>query len=51
MDPNPIREIQVELDLLIQQGVLQITRLLKNSNKEITFHSEEELYLKGIPNN
>ncbi|XP_065210231.1 ATP-dependent RNA helicase SUV3 homolog, mitochondrial [Planococcus citri] len=42
IEPNPIRDIQSELDALIQQGVLQITRLLQNSDKAISVNIEED---------
>lgn len=36
MDANLIRDMQKELDAVIQQGVIQITRLLKNSENYIS---------------
>lgn len=41
VDPNPVREIQSELDVIIQQGVLQITRLLKNMDRLPAVQTEE----------
>lgn len=41
IDPNPVREIQSELDVIIQQGVLQITRLLKNTDRLSAVQTEE----------
>lgn len=41
VDPNEVRKIQAELDLIIQQGVLQITRLLKNTDRTPAAQTEE----------
>lgn len=48
-EANLIRDMQKELDLIIQQGVVQITRLLKNSENNISsmtsFANEDDFSL------
>lgn len=59
-EPDLVRDMQRELDQIIQQGVMQLTRLLRNSETGIssgTLGADEEefsanrlkqLYLRGI---
>lgn len=59
-DANLVRDTQKELDAIIQQGVFQITRLLKNSENVISTNTPDEdsisinhrrnNYLRGISN-
>lgn len=41
-DGNLVRDIQKELDEIIQQGVLQITKLLQNSETAISSNQPDE---------
>lgn len=41
-DANLVRDIQQELDEIIQQGVFQITKLLKNSETPISSNRPDE---------
>lgn len=41
-DTKLVREMQKELDLIIQQGVFQITKLLKNSETPISTNTPDE---------
>lgn len=41
-DGNLVRDIQKELDEIIQQGVFQITKLLKNSETAISSNQPDE---------
>ncbi|KAK7570774.1 hypothetical protein V9T40_010141 [Parthenolecanium corni] len=43
VEPEPVRHIQAQLDSLIQQGVVQITRLLKNSDRSNAIHIEDDV--------
>lgn len=43
-DVHMVRKTQLELDELIQQGVFQITRLLKNSEAAISNSTELDSY-------
>lgn len=59
-DAVHIRDMQRELDSVIQQGVVQLTRLLRNSETgissgdasapdedEFSIHRKKQLYLRG----
>jgi ATP-dependent RNA helicase SUPV3L1/SUV3 len=41
-DANLVRDIQKELDEIIQQGVFQITKLLQNSETAISSNQPDE---------
>lgn len=41
-DGNLVRDMQKELDEIIQQGVFQITKLLKNSETSISNNQPDE---------
>jgi ATP-dependent RNA helicase SUPV3L1/SUV3 len=41
-DGNLVRDMQKELDEIIQQGVFQITKLLKNSETSISMNQPDE---------
>lgn len=44
-DANLVRDIQLELDEIIQQGVFQITKLLKNSETATSLNHPDEEFL------
>lgn len=41
-DANLVRDVQKELDDIIQQGVFQITKLLKNSETAVSSNTPDE---------
>lgn len=59
-EPDLIRDMQKELDSIIQQGIVQLTRLLKNSetgvssgtaaadDDEFELNRQKQNYLRGI---
>lgn len=58
-EPNLVRDMQKELDQIIQEGVVQLTRLLRNSETGIssgtaavddeafTMNRQKQTYLRG----
>lgn len=50
-EPNLVRDIQKELDQIIQEGIIQITRLLRNTENGIssgTMYADEDEFSKTI---